>query len=240
MKKNVLVTGGNSGIGYATAKLFRDKGYEVFISGRNSAKVAVAAAELEVQSVIANMEIFADIEELASHFLDTGLDVLVNNAATAKFAPITMHTGDDYSSFYNTNLRGPLYLIQKLVPSLTKRKGSIVNISSVIVNNGLPNASLYAATKGGIDAFTRSLAIELAPMSIQVNTVSPGAIDTPIVTKLGLPQETIDAIRTQTEANIPMGRYGLPEEVAHVVLAQAEATYVTGSIWNVDGGVDAC
>ncbi|MBI3773238.1 MAG: SDR family oxidoreductase [Gammaproteobacteria bacterium] len=104
----------------------------------------------------------------------------------------------------------------------------------------MPNASLYAATKGAIDAFTRSLAIELAADNVRVNVVSPGAIDTPIIQKLGIPPEQIAAVKAHQEQTlIPMHRYGRPEEVAHVILAQIEATYVTASIWHVDGGAGA-
>ena len=126
------------------------------------------------------------------------------------------------------------------MPALQKRQGCVTNISSAITNNGLPNASLYAATKGAIDAFTRSLARELAPQNIRVNVVSPGAIDTPIITKFGFNEEQIKVFKAQVETTIPLQRYGRSEEVAQVIVAQVEATYVTGAVWAVDGGVDAC
>jgi len=153
--------------------------------------------------------------------------------------PLSAITDEDFSLFLNTNIRAPLVLIRNLLPALIKKQGSIVNVSSAIVNNGLPNAALYAAGKGAMDAFTRSLALELADKKIRVNAVSPGAIDTPILRKLGITEEAMNAIRAQQEATIPMRRYGTPEEVAQVIVAQLESTYVTGSIWSVDGGVDA-
>ncbi|MBU0730702.1 MAG: SDR family oxidoreductase [Proteobacteria bacterium] len=240
MNKIVLVTGGNSGIGFATARHFRDKGYTVYISGRDSGRVRDAAEKLKVKSIIADMSKLEDIEKMAAVFMETGLDVLVNNAAIPGLLPLHMATENAYSEVFNTNLRGPLDLIRQLIPALTKRQGCVINVSSIVVNNGLPNASLYAACKGGMDAFTRSLAREFAPLKIRVNAVSPGAIDTPIIHKLGLSEEEIEAVRAYHIATIPLGRFGLPEEVAHVIVSQAEASYVTGSVWNVDGGVDVC
>jgi NAD(P)-dependent dehydrogenase (short-subunit alcohol dehydrogenase family) len=240
MNKKVLITGGNSGIGYATASLFKDCGYQVTISGRDSDKLSQAAAELGVEWVVADMARLDELKMLATRFNESGIDVLVNNAAIVAFMPIETHTEVAYENFLNTNIRGPMALIQALLPALKKRHGCITNISSAISTNGLPNASLYAATKGAMDAFSRSLALELAPHNIRVNVVSPGAIDTPLISKLGLDESQIEAIKAHVESTIPMKRYGRPEEVAQVIFAQAAATYVTGAIWAVDGGVDAC
>ncbi len=237
--KRVLVTGGNSGIGYATAGLFKQRGYDVTICGRSSQRVAEAAGNLGVEGIVADISNPDHIEILAACFSGGGLDVLVNNAAIARFMPITAHTLADYNEFLNVNIRGPLLLIQKLVPALAKKRGVIVNVSSVITNNGLPNASLYAATKGAVDGFTRSLSLELAPQGIRVNCVSPGAVDTPLIGKLGLKPEQINEIKAHQETVIPLGRYAISEEIAQVILSQAESTYVTGSIWTVDGGVGA-
>ena len=239
MKKNVLVTGGNSGIGYATAKLFSERGYAVTISGRNASRVMDAAQTLHVEGVVADVSNYDDVVDLASRFNETGLDVLVNNAAIARFMPLESINKADYDEFFYTNIRGPMLLMQSLLPALRKNGGSVVNISSIITNNGLPNASLYAATKGAIEAFTKSLALELAPQRIRVNAVSPGAVDTPLIAKLGLNEEQIKAARSQMESTIPLSRYAKPEEIAEVVWAQAESTYTTGAVWAVDGGVSA-
>ncbi len=238
MLKKTLITGGNSGIGYAIAGLLKEKGYSVVISGRNKDRVRKAAATLDVEYIIADMAEFDDIKRLSSPFQNEGLDVLINNAAIATFIPLADLSKENYSVFFNTNIRGPLELIRELVPALEKRQGSITNISSIAVNNGLLNGSLYAATKGALEAATRSIALELSPKKIRVNAVSPGAIDTPLFRKSGLSQENIDARRKIINRNIPLQRYGKAEEVAHVVCAQLEATYVTGSVWVVDGGAD--
>jgi len=237
--KIALVTGGNSGIGYATAKYLLERGYQVYICGRDSVRVNQAADSLQATALIADLANMDDTSQLAEPFVESGLDLLVNNAAIASFAPLEHITQSGFMEFVYTNLGSPLFLIQALLPALEKKQGSISFISSAVTRNGLPNASLYAATKGGIDAITRSLAIELAPRNIRVNAVSPGAIDTPIINKLGLSEEVIGQVKAQMEATIPMHRYGRPEEVAQVIVAQAEASYVTGSIWSVDGGIDA-
>lgn len=239
MKKNALVTGGNSGIGYATAKLLAEHGYAVTISGRNQAALETAANELHVEAITADMGNLQDIAKLAAHFSESGLDVLINNAAAAKFQSVSAITPADFDEIFHINVRGPLILLQGLLPALEKRRGSVTTVSSVIVIKGIPNASLYAASKGAVEAYTRTLAKELAPRGIRVNAVAPGAIDTPIVDKIGLSKEQLQAMRKMQEANIPMGRYGEPVEVAKVILAMAESSYVTGAIWRVDGGVTA-
>jgi NAD(P)-dependent dehydrogenase (short-subunit alcohol dehydrogenase family) len=238
MPKTALITGGNSGIGYATAYLLKEKGYSVVISGRHKGRVSRAAVEIGVEYIIADMAELKDIKRLASRFQNEGLDVLVNNAAIVRFIPLSELSSTDYSLFFNTNIRGPLELIRELIPALKKKQGSITNISSIAVNNGLLNGSLYAATKGALEAATRSLALELSPKKIRVNVVSPGAVDTPLLRKSGISQENIDARRTAFNRIIPLQRYGKAEEVAHVVCSQLEATYVTGSVWVVDGGAD--
>ncbi|MCB2182962.1 MAG: SDR family oxidoreductase [Desulfobulbaceae bacterium] len=238
MKKRAFVTGGNSGIGFATARLLKKRGYDVIISGRNYERLQKAADDLGVESVQADISDLDALADMTAPFLEgDGLDVLVNNAAIASFKPLTAHTEDDYKLFFDTNIRGPLELIRLLLPALEKRQGSICNVSSVIVSKGVVNASLYAACKGAMDAFTRSLAREFAPKKVRINAVAPGAIETPMFEKLGFSEEELHVLRCQQEANIPLNRYGRSEEVAAVIVSQLEATYVTGAIWTVDGGV---
>lgn len=236
MAKIALVTGGNSGIGYATAKLLKEKGYEVFISGRNASKVEQAAKELDVQFIIADMSVSGDIEQLASHFLQTGIDVLVNNAGILKLAALEDVTREDFLEIIDVNLWSYLFLMKQLLPALRKRKGCVTNISSVSANKGVSHSSLYAPTKAAIEALTRSLAAELAP-DIRVNAVSPGATDTPIFSKLDIDFDALPESLKQAHASVPLKRVGTPDEVAHVVLAQLEATYATGAVWRIDGGV---
>lgn len=240
MQKTALVTGGNSGIGYATAKLLKEKHYAVTICGRDAARVAQAAMELGVTGVVADMGNSEDVQKLAELFEGKPLDVLVNNAAIARFMPLSNCTSADFDEFFNINVRGPLDLIKGVLASLEKTGGSITNVSSAVVSNGLVNGSLYAATKGAIESMTKSLAMEFAPMGVRINAVAPGAIDTPIIHKFGLDEDIIRARKAKMEAAIPLRRYGSAHEVAVVIVAQLESTYTTGAIWRVDGGVDAC
>jgi NAD(P)-dependent dehydrogenase (short-subunit alcohol dehydrogenase family) len=239
MQKTALVTGGNSGIGYATAKLLKEKNYAVTICGRDPGRVEVAAAELGVTGVVADMGNVEQVQQLAARFAGKPLDVLVNNAGIARFIPLQFTSNSDFDEIININVRGPLELIKHLLPSLQQAKGSVTNISSAVVNNGLANASVYAASKGALEALTKSLAIEFASVGVRVNAVEPGAIATPIVTKLGLDPQMLPALQAQMEATIPMHRFGSPDEVAAVIVAQLESTYTTGAVWAVDGGVNS-
>jgi len=239
MGATVLVTGGNSGIGYATAEHFKNKGYDVIISGRDKNRLAEAAERLNVTAYVCDMGSVEDINELASQFCDRPLDVLVNNAGSLKVSPLESLNSADIEELINTNVVGPVLLTQRLLPSLRSVKGCVVNVSSIMSNCGVPNCSIYAATKGAIDAFTRSLSLELAPDGVRVNAVSPGSIDTPLSSKSGIPESVVSSIREQIKATIPLQRHGMAEEVAEVIYAQASSSYVTGAVWSVDGGVGA-
>lgn len=238
MDKIALITGGNSGIGYATAYALCQKGCQVFITGRDAERLETAAKQLGATAIVAEMEDMAALKLIADRF-ENGLDYLVNNAAVARFMPLEDIAPADYTEFFNTNIRGAMTLIQALTPALAQRQGSVCNVSSAIVNNGLANGSLYAATKGALEALTRSLALELAERHIRVNVVSPGATETAILDKLGMSVEQRQQVRKKHESTIPLKRYAQADEVANVIVAQLESTYVTGSIWSVDGGVNA-
>lgn len=239
MQKRALITGGNSGIGYATAKLLKARGYHVIICGRDRARLDHAANELEVEAILADVGKSEQLAQLVTALAGQPLHALVNNAAIARFMPLAQTSPEDFDEFFNINVRGPLDLIKGLLPALTLAGGSITNVSSAVVNNGLPKAALYAATKGALEAATKSLALELAPAGIRINAVAPGAIDTPISSKYGLDPEVIRQRKAKMAETIPLKRYGAAEEVAHVIVAQLESTYTTGAIWRVDGGVDA-
>lgn len=238
MDKTALVTGGNSGIGYATAKLLKEKGYTVFISGRNADAVQQAAEQLGVQHLIADMSKPEEITQLAAHFSETGLDALVNNAGMAKGLPIDALAWEDLQEIFSVNVWGPLFLIKELLPALEKKQGSISMVSSVVAEVlQKPGLCLYSATKGAVNGFTRNLVMELTPRNIRINAVAPGPIDTPMFTKVTPDAEVVAAFKQSLESTIPMSRLGKPEEVAQVIVAQLEATYVTGAVWTVDGGV---
>ena len=238
MRKTALVTGGNSGIGFEAAKKLHARGYRVFISGRNQARVEEAAAMLGVEGLIANMEETSALNSLVAPFEETGLDALVNNAGIAKLVPIGEYSETTFDHHFYTNVRGPLLLIQAALPALEKRAGSVTNVSSIISQRGSPGFAMYAATKGATEALTRNLALELAPRGVRINAVSPGAIDTPIFSKMGIVPDQLEAAAESLLGTIPLRRFGHAEEVADVIVSQLESTYVTGSVWAVDGGVN--
>lgn len=239
MGRVALITGGNSGIGLVVAKKLISSEYEVYISGRDPMKTKQAALALGAKAVIADLKSLEHLTSIAAPFSEKGLDVLVNNAAIATFVPIGMLSAESFDEHFHVNVRSPLFLIKALLQALEKRKGTVINISSVISQCGVPGFSLYAATKGAIEAFTRNLAIELAPRCIRVNAVCPGAIDTPIFTKMGIAEDQLETTKSHIASSIPLQRFGTPEEVADVVVAQVEASYVTGAVWHVDGGVSS-
>jgi len=238
MNKIALVTGGNSGIGYATAKLLNDNGFDVYILGRDKSRVEKSASELNVKHIIADLSDFPQIEKVASNFKESGLDVLVNNAGISQFIPLKMYSNEIYDEHFNINLKAKIFLLHALISPLEKRQGCVINISSILTKRAASGFSLYIATKGALEAFTRSIAIELAPKKIRVNAICPGFIDTPIYDKFGMTEKQITMSKASSLALIPMKRLGKPDEIAQVVLSQIESTYVTGAIWNVDGGVD--
>lgn len=238
MNKTALITGGNSGIGFATAQKLKEMGYHVHIAGRDPGKTKQAAFMLGTEALVADIERLSDIQSLITPFEETGLDVLINNAGIAKAIPIGQYDEQAFNQHFYINVRGPLFLIQSLLPALEKRKGSITTVSSIITQRGALGFAIYAATKGAIEAFTRNLAVELAPRNIRINAVCPGAIDTPMFSKMGIPLDQLETVLERVLSTIPLKRFGNAKEVADVIAAQVESTYVTGSIWVVDGGVN--
>ncbi len=238
-QNNVLVTGANSGIGFATAQRFKQAGYEVYMSGRDKKKIQLAADKLNAYPICADLSDNSATDEISSIFQDSGLDVLVNNAGVAGYTPVGSYSAQDLETHFQVNVVAPLLLIQALLPALKQRKGCITNVSSVITRRGAAGFSIYAASKGAIEASTRTLALELASEDVRINAVCPGPIDTPIFSKMGFPQQGIADIHNKVISTVPMHRLGTAEEVAEVIFAQSVASYVTGSIWTVDGGVAA-
>lgn len=237
MEKLALVTGGSSGIGFATAKLLRDKGYDVYITGRDENKLRSAAGDLGINFYVADVENIKQIENISEGFLGSGLDVLVNNAGVFGAFPLEEYNLKDFSHYMDINFRGMAFFTKIFISALEKRRGAVTNVSSIITQSALPGTSMYAATKGAIEAFTRSLALELSPRNIRVNAVSPGAVDTALLGNLYKNSKEKQAAMLEFAEGIPLKRYAKAEEIAHVIVAQLQSTYTTGSIWTVDGGV---
>jgi NAD(P)-dependent dehydrogenase (short-subunit alcohol dehydrogenase family) len=241
--KVALVTGGNSGIGLATAKRFRDEGARVAISGRNQKTLeeAVKIIGKDVLAVQADVAKSADLDRLyvaVSQKLGK-IDVLFANAGIYKFAPLAATTENLYDEMFDINTKGVYFTIQKAIPFLNDGASIILN-TSVASEIGLVNGTAYAATKAALRSFTRSIAAELVGRGIRVNAVSPGPIETPAgFERSGLSKEAMEEFAKNIVAQVPMKRIGQPAEIAAAVafLASADASFITGSEISVDGGL---
>jgi glucose 1-dehydrogenase len=243
--KVAIVTGAGTGIGQAIAVRLGREGAQVVVDYRDHPEQAqdtvqkIAAVGGKSIAMQGDVTVLADSARLMEEtYTQLGrCDILVNNAGIEKGADFWEVTEADYDAVMNVNLKGAFFLTQYFVKRLidAKQPGRVVNISSVHEDMVFPHFASYAASKGAMRMLMRNLAVELGPHNITVNNVAPGAIATPINTKLLNNKPQLDALL----ANIPLGRMGTPEDVAGVVafLASDEAAYVTGSTYVVDGGL---
>jgi glucose 1-dehydrogenase len=243
--KVAIVTGSGSGIGQAIAIRFASQGATVVVDYRNhieeaqETKAKAEAAGGKAILVRADVSVLADTQNLVDEaYKQLGrCDILVNNAGIEIEAPFWEVTEKDYDAVLDVNLKGAFFLTQAFVKRLIAAKlpGRIINMSSVHEDMVFPHFSTYCLAKGGIRMFTRDLAVELGPYNITANNIAPGAIATPINTKMMANKSELDALL----ANIPLGRMGTPEDVAGLALflASDDGAYCTGSTFIIDGGL---
>lgn len=239
--KVAVVTGGNSGIGLASAKRLHNEGARIAISGR-SQKTLDEAAKYIGNDVLAVQSDVAKLPEIDKFYAAVTkkfgkIDILFANAGIGHFAPLEATTEQVYDEQFDINAKGAYFTIQKALPHLNDGASIILN-TSVVSHEGIVNGSVYAATKAAMRSFTRSMAGELVGRNIRVNAVAPGPIATAIISRSGMPKEQLDEITKSLIATVPMKRIGTSEEVAGVVafLASSDASYVTGVEIDVDGG----
>ncbi|WP_335972371.1 SDR family oxidoreductase [Streptomyces sp. CA2R106] len=237
--KNVVITGGSTGLGLATARLLTDGGARVLITGRGQDALDAARAQLGDRAVAVRGDASSlpDLEALADRVkAELGsVDALFANAGINGFAPFEATGEELYDQLMTVNAKGPYFTVQKLAPLLAEGSG-VVLTTSVVNVLGMPTLSAYAASKAALRSMTRSLARELLPRKVRVNAVSPGPIDSGILEK-SMPEEAAEQTRAQMAAQLPMLRVGTPDEVARAVAFLAfDATFTTGAEFPVDGG----
>jgi NAD(P)-dependent dehydrogenase (short-subunit alcohol dehydrogenase family) len=240
--KVAVITGGNSGIGLATARRFVAEGAHVFITGRRQAELNEAVKQIgkNVTGVQGDVTNLADLDRLfATVKRQQGrLDVLFANAGVVVPTPLGLISEEHFDKVFTINVKGLLFTVQKALP-LFAAGGSIILNGSIAGSQGTEAASVYCASKAAVRSFARCWTTDLRRRQIRVNLISPGPIETPILHKAGLTREQIDEFKASQVAAVPMGRLGTPEEVASacVFLASSDSSYVTGIELFVDGGI---
>jgi len=239
--KVAVVTGGNSGIGYSTAKKLKEDGATVIITGRSAEKVKAAASELGVKGIVADVLDLSAIDAAVNQIKheNGNVDILFVNAGIFAPAPIGQISEEMFDNQMGINFKGAVFTVEKFLPILNDG-GSIINLSSVNAYTGMPNTAIYAASKAAMNSYTRTAATELAARKIRINSVNPGPVYTPIFSKTGMPEEQLNGFAKAMQNRVPLKRFGQPEDIAELVafLASDRASFITGSEYNIDGGIN--
>ncbi len=243
VNKVAVITGGNSGIGLATVQSFLDEGAKVVFSGRRQEALDEASASLtgDFKAVLADQSKPADNKRLIEEAVNAygKLDILFANAGVAQFRPSAEIDEDFFDNQFNTNMKGPAFLVKEAIPHLNEGASIIFN-TSIVHQKGFDSSGVYSATKGALRAYARVLTTELAHKGIRVNSVAPGPIGTPIYSKMeGMSEEDVKEMGTSFAENVPLKRFGEAKEIAAAVvfLASDDASYVNGIELEIDGGM---
>jgi len=240
--KTALVTGGNGGIGLATARQFVNEGAYVFITGRRESELAAAVKQIgnNVTGVQGDVSNLGDLDRLFAQIKrEKGkLDVVFANAGIASYSPLGTITEQHFDSIFDTNVKGMLFTVQKALPLLPDGASIILN-ASIVASKALGANSVYSATKAAVRSFARTWTVDLKARRIRVNAISPGSIDTPGLQNLLASSSAGEQRRQAISATVPLGRLGTPDEIAKAVtfLASDDSSYITGIELFVDGGV---
>ena len=240
--KRALITGGTTGIGLETARQFVKEGARVAVTGKNPVTLEAARKELGGDVlVIASDASDAAAQKVVGETLRGafgGLDVLFLNAGLAELRPVEQWDEAAYDRCFALNVKGPFFLVQALLPIFGNPASIVIN-ASVNAHIGMPNSSVYGATKAAVLSLSRTLSGELISRGIRVNAVSPGPISTPLYGKLGFSEADLKAVAASIQGQVPAGRFGSPSEIAHAVvfLASDESAYTVGAELMIDGGM---
>jgi NAD(P)-dependent dehydrogenase (short-subunit alcohol dehydrogenase family) len=237
-----FITGGNSGIGLATAKLFVEQGAKVIITGLDQKSLGDAKASLgeNVFAIEANVTNITQLDNAYQQGVKAfgKIDIVFANAGIAKFAPLQATTEEAFDNVMDINVKGVFFTVQRAIEHLNIN-ASIILSSAFLTYTGLANTSVLSASKAAVSSFGKTFAAELSPLGMRVNTISPGYIATALASRSGLPEEALKSLGQNAINSTPMKRFGTPEEMANIVLflASDDSSYLTGSDILADGGV---
>lgn len=239
--KVVVITGGNSGIGYATAKEFKSQGATVVITGKREDALHNASHELAVKGKLADQSNLKDIDNLVEDVKNSfgKVDVLFINAGVAFFSPIEYTSEEQFDTMVDVNFKGSFFTLQKFLPVLNDG-ASVIFLASGNTALAMENSAVYSASKSAVSHLAKIAAKELAPRKIRVNTINPGPTETEMQDKFGMDKATLSAMKTQIISKVPLAKMGVPEDVAKMVAYLSDHTvssFITGGEFFIDGGM---